>query len=327
MRRSLAVAAVIVPLALLLSACGGGSDPASSSGSASQNASASGPAANSELLDGVKITAGETGKVPTVEFPKPLNITKTAMKLINQGDGEAVAAGQQVVLRSVALKAEDGSALGDNYAEKTGTTLLLDDQFKSQAALPYSIFVGAKIGADIAYGLPAQPASQGAQASPSALVVYHIESAQAAPPLPTLAPADEVKQLDSAGKLPAVAFDDKGLPSITIPAVDPPSNLVVKVLKEGTGEVLKSTDSANVDYSGWTWSDSKQFDSNYGKGSPFKVDLSGGVIKGWLMGLVDQKVGSTVLLTIPAALAYGDDASSGKPAGTLVFVVNIQAKA
>ena len=65
----------------------------------------------------------------------------------------------------------------------------------------------------------------------------------------------------------------------------------------------------------------------HGKGSPFKVTLSGGVIKGWLMSLVDQKVGSTVMLVIPAALGYGDNPSGGQPGGTLVFVVNIQAKA
>jgi peptidylprolyl isomerase len=52
-----------------------------------------------------------------------------------------------------------------------------------------------------------------------------------------------------------------------------------------------------------------------------------GVIKGWTLGLTDQKVGSKVLLTIPTDLAYGKNAAAeGKPAGPLVFVVEIKAK-
>lgn len=326
MRRSMAVAAAIVPLALLLSGCNGSSDPASSS--ASSSASESVPAANAELLASVKVTPGGAGKAPTVDFQKPLSIPNTAMKLVTQGDGETVAAGQEVTLRSAAYNAQDGSVLGENFSQAAGSVFLVDDSFKSQNPLPYSVIVGAKVGAYMAFGVPAQPAAQGATAQPASLAVYLIESTKTPPPLPTLATPEESKQLDSDGKLPTATFDDKGVPSIQVPAVDPPANLVVKVLKEGTGEVLKSTDSANVEYSGWKWTDpSTPFDSNYGKGSPFKVDLSGGVIKGWLMGLVDQKVGSTVMLMIPAALGYGDNPSGGQPGGALVFVVNIQAKA
>lgn len=321
MRRSLAVAAAIIPLTLLLSACGGNNDQATSSSSASSSEAVS---ANSQLLDSVKVTAGEAGKAATVDFAKPLSIPKPAMKVVTQGSGDVVTAGQQITLRSVALSAQDGSALGDNYKDPKGFVQLLDDEFKGSAPMPYSIFVGAKVGSQIAYGIPAQAASQTAQAAPAAVVVYLVEAAQAPPALAT---PDEVKQLDSAGKLPAVTFDDKGLPSVQIPAVDPPVNLVAKVLKEGTGDVLTSKDSANVEYTGWSWSDSKQFDSNYGKGSPFKVNLSTGVIKGWLQGLVNQKVGSTVMLVIPATLAYGDNPGEGKPAGTLVFVINIASKA
>ncbi|MEO5994568.1 MAG: FKBP-type peptidyl-prolyl cis-trans isomerase [Arthrobacter sp.] len=43
--------------------------------------------------------------------------------------------------------------------------------------------------------------------------------------------------------------------------------------------------------------------------------------------MTDQKVGSKLLLTIPEDLAYGKTAAAqGKPAGPLVFVVEIKAK-
>lgn len=279
-------------------------------------------------MDSVKITPGADGKAPTVDFAKPLAIPQIAMKLVTQGSGETVTAGQEVTLRSAAYSAADGSTTGENFSQAAGAAFLMDDSFKAQNALPYNVIVGAKVGAYLAFGAPEQPAAQGAPAQPATVVVYYIESAKTPPPLPTLASPEESKQLDSEGKLPSATFDDKGVPSIQVPAVDPPANLVVKVLKEGTGDVLTSSDSANVEYTGWKWTDPSQpFDSNYGKGSPFKVSLSGGVIKGWLMGLVDQKVGSTVMLVIPAALGYGENPSGGQPGGTLVFVVNIQAKA
>ena len=65
------------------------------------------------------------------------------------------------------------------------------------------------------------------------------------------------------------------------------------------------------------------FDSSYETGQPATFGL-GQVITGWTKGLAGQKVGSTVLLTIPASMAYGDDGSTGGPTGTLVFVVDIK---
>jgi len=49
------------------------------------------------------------------------------------------------------------------------------------------------------------------------------------------------------------------------------------------------------------------------------------VIAGWDQGLVGVKIGSRVQLDIPSNLAYGDDASSGNPTGTLRFVVDVLA--
>ena len=92
-----------------------------------------------------------------------------------------------------------------------------------------------------------------------------------------------------------------------------------------SSEDVKAKDTISAFYTGWTW-DGKSFDSAYERGSASEFPLNG-VIQGWTLGLTGQKVGSTVLLTIPASMAYGENAAAqGKPAGPLVFVVKIESK-
>lgn len=106
---------------------------------------------------------------------------------------------------------------------------------------------------------------------------------------------------------------------------DKVEDLSVEILKEGSGEKIKSTDSIEVSYFGWT-SDGKIFDSSKkkdAKDEPISFALSG-VITGWSEGLTGVKVGSTVRLTIPADKAYGVMGSGIIPANApLEFIVQI----
>lgn len=102
--------------------------------------------------------------------------------------------------------------------------------------------------------------------------------------------------------------------------------LKTEVIKEGTGDVIKATDSINASYFGWT-SDGKIFDSSKKKDatedSPIAFSLSG-VISGWTEGLTGVKVGSVVRLIIPADKAYGTSRSGIIPANApLEFIVEI----
>jgi FKBP-type peptidyl-prolyl cis-trans isomerase FkpA/FKBP-type peptidyl-prolyl cis-trans isomerase FklB len=103
------------------------------------------------------------------------------------------------------------------------------------------------------------------------------------------------------------------------------TKLNVEVLTEGTGEVIKATDSINSSYFGWT-SDGKIFDSSKKKSTddtPITFPLSG-VIPGWTEGLTGVKVGSVVRLTIPSDKAYGAQGSGNIPADSpLEFIVEI----
>jgi peptidylprolyl isomerase len=100
------------------------------------------------------------------------------------------------------------------------------------------------------------------------------------------------------------------------------SGLVYKILTKGSGTANPSAASVvSVHYSGWT-KDGKMFDSSIARGAPARFPL-GNVIKGWTEGLQLMKQGDKARLWIPAALAYGENPAPGKPAGDLVFDVEL----
>lgn len=104
------------------------------------------------------------------------------------------------------------------------------------------------------------------------------------------------------------------------------TELGVRVLEEGDGEVVAETDTINASYFGWI-SDGRIFDSTNTKDAD-NASISfplNGVITGWTEGLTGQKVGSTVELTIPAEMAYGANANGIIPANApLKFIVIIE---
>ncbi len=104
------------------------------------------------------------------------------------------------------------------------------------------------------------------------------------------------------------------------------TELQVEVLKEGDGEVLDENSTISANYFGWT-SDGVIFDSTNldGEVSPAQFGLNE-VISGWTQGLSGIKAGSVVRLTIPSEMAYGDDESTGRPTGPLMFIVEVVEK-
>jgi len=115
-------------------------------------------------------------------------------------------------------------------------------------------------------------------------------------------------------------------PSVTIPDIPAPTELVKEDLEVGTGEEAVSGQKVKVHYVGVAWSDGQEFDSSWSRNSPFDFSLGASqVIQGWDQGVAGMKVGGRRRLTIPPAMGYGSRGAGGaiKPNETLVFVVDL----
>lgn len=115
-------------------------------------------------------------------------------------------------------------------------------------------------------------------------------------------------------------------PTVEIPEGEKPTELVSEDLVVGEGPAAEPGDKLSVQYVGVLYGNGKEFDSNWGSGTPFEVKLGAGqVIKGWDQGLEGMKVGGVRRLIIPPDLAYGE---AGSPPtipknATLVFQVEL----
>ncbi len=122
--------------------------------------------------------------------------------------------------------------------------------------------------------------------------------------------------------------------TVTLKAIPPPadvgtppsdatktaSGLASKVIAPGSGKDRPTpADFVTVNYTGWT-TDGKMFDSSIARGATATFRVSG-VIPGFSEGIQLMVPGEKRRLWIPEALAY--KAQPGKPAGTLVFDVEL----
>ena len=100
--------------------------------------------------------------------------------------------------------------------------------------------------------------------------------------------------------------------------------LVIDDLVVGTGATAAVGDAVTVNYVG-TLTNGTKFDSSYDRGQPYAFRIGAGqVIAGWDQGVPGMKVGGKRRLTIPPALAYGNQAYGPIPANlTLVFEIEL----
>ncbi len=307
-------------LAVTLSGCGG----ASSKGSSSSTSSAAGASGN--VLAGVTLSGGDAKTAPTVEIAKkPLKASAFETKVVKAGTGDTVTDKDVVTVQYSLVNATTGAKIDSNWGTPTGFDLS-DTQLL--AGLRKSL-IGTKIGAEMLSAMP--PADQfGPQGGSSQLnikaddtlvMVYDVVKKISV--LPHAEGTDQ--KLDPA--LPKVTWNDGKAATITMPKSDPPTKLVVKQLITGTGEKVKTGQTAVVTYTGALWRNGKNFDSSFDHSGKFEFSVGGKqVISGWDKGVLDQPVGSRLLLIVPPDEGYGKAGSGDiKGTDTLVFVVDILA--
>jgi peptidylprolyl isomerase len=115
-------------------------------------------------------------------------------------------------------------------------------------------------------------------------------------------------------------------PVVTVPAGDPPADLLMEDVVVGTGNEAKAGANVEVHYVGVAWSTQREFDASWNRGDTFEFRLGAGqVISGWDQGVAGMKVGGRRILTIPPHMGYGNQGAGGviKGGETLIFVVDL----
>ena len=315
------VAAVGVSAALLLSGCSGSGDDKtptstpSSTSTSSESPSADSSAADLATLKSVKVE-GKAGEAPTVTFDKGLTVSANVAYVETPGTGAEIGDGMLVKFNNAIYSGATGEQAQETYS--TTPTALYFTESSIDPALADAL-KGEKVGARVLFASPSTDQSTG-----EATTYVYVLDIVSADKIPTRA---EGKAVTPEKGLPTVTLADNGAPSVSIPqGYTAPKDLVVQTLIEGDGPKVAEGGSVVANYTGWTL-DGTQFDSSWDRGAPTTFSLTG-VIKGWTDGLAGVKVGSQVLLVIPAEQAYGANPPEGSniPADApLVFVVDVLA--
>lgn len=324
-RRSFLVAGLVVGLVAALTGCSG-----SSSTSTSSTATASATATAEPLTcvsagsasKAVTVT-GAFGKAPTVKFKKPLSTTATQKSVAIAGSGAKVTSGKSVSIAYTMLNARSGKKIAAAGYSGDSLTFAVESSSSYLRGLlltAYCSKVGSRVVAVIppgdAFGSSGQ-STYGIKATDSIVLVIDVQRI-----VPTKANGT-AKSLPSG--YPKVTLASNGQPTVSIPSTKAPTSLKFALSKVGTGDTVKASDTVTVQYQGVIWRTGGVFDQSWGKTGPTSFKLSG-VVKGFRLALVGQKVGSQVVAIIPPSYGYGSSGQSSagiKGTDTMVFVVDI----
>lgn len=308
------LAAVAAAAALTLTACG--SD-------APESSTASG-------LDEVTVTdAADDATTPEVGFePGSVTAEESEARVITAGDGAELGGTELLSFDYAIFSGATAEEVSSSYPTEPVGLDLSDD-----SVLPglTSSLTGQTIGSRVLIALPPEDAfgeegnsELGIEGDETVLFLIDILSAITPLPEASGTPVEPV-----AG-LPTVEVTAGEPATFTIPeGFEDPDSTVVQPLIEGEGPEVAAGQTVRVAYTGATTRDGNVFDSSANSPTGFaEFGIGvGQVIQGWDTGLVGQKVGSRVLLVIPAAEGYGEEGSPPDIQGgdTLVFVVDILA--
>lgn len=274
-----------------------------------------------EQVEAVTVSANY-GEAPTVSFPSPLTAESIQSRVIVEGSGPVYTGRNLVQFEFSGYNGGTGSLLGQTeFSDVAPPT-----EFFRPDAVPNfcAALAGAKEGSRVVAIIPPTQAHDG-QGIPalgvgptdSFIFVFDLKKVY-------LEKATGSSVAPESG-IPAVVTTPDGIPGVTIPNTEPPTELRITQLVRGSGEVVELGQLVTMHYSGFLWDNSEKFDSSWDAGRPAQFELQeGGLIAGFLAAVVGQTVGSQVIAIIPADQGYGDAGSGLIPPGaTLVFVIDI----
>lgn len=247
--------------------------------------------------------SGPAGAPPELEYPTPYGVVRPGSRTVRPGSGDPVVEGGPLLLNLYAEDGRDRSVIQSTYLDAPSWFTMTEDALGTNL---YDSLRGQRVGARVLV----------VEENDGVPVVLVVDV------LPTRASGAKVKPRKG---LPTVQRDESGAPYIRVPSSErPPSDLEVQPLVRGTGKQVQIGQVITLRFTGVRWSDGKVFDTVWQPGmAPQSVTIGiGQLIDGWDEGLLEQTVGSQVLLVVPPHLGFGGTGSEMADE-TLVYVVDI----
>lgn len=273
-----------------------------------------GEASNAVAVD------GGFGSTPVIAFDAPLSAASTQRTVLVEGEGDAAVNGDTLVFEYSLYNGETGDEIETTgFGGATPATFTVDTESEQFVGISQALACSTP-GSRLAIVVP--PADgfgeEGVPAlsltgSESLVFIIDVLEIQAAPePVTPEEWTSDVPEVDLSVTPPVV----------TLPAAGAPAALSLAVLEQGDGDVVGDDATVLVDYQGTSWQTGEIFDQSFGA-SPATFPVTG-VIQGFAAGLIGQQVGTTLLVSIPAELAYGPDPEAHPLGGQdLLFLVTI----
>lgn len=291
-------AALVIATAVALTGCSS-SDPSPSVSGAQGRVS------------DIRVTTSDT-RAPALEWFSGLVFDRAESQVLWQGDGEFLVDGQPLLIDIYIQSLENGRVLENTYDSLPRSFILAPELLGDDLFL---LLRKQRVGSRV---LSVAPPTEGFEGETTIAIVIDV--------LPDQAVGTKVAAPDH---LPAVTNSPSGEPTVVLR--DPtmlPADLSVTTLIRGEGEQVQSNSFVLVQYKvvytadgsddGVSWLAGDVFDSTWpAEKAPYALRMGAGeTLRALEEGLIDQTVGSQVMIIAPESWGY-----PGK--GTLVFVVDI----
>ncbi|MCP2266756.1 FKBP-type peptidyl-prolyl cis-trans isomerase [Promicromonospora thailandica] len=262
-----------------------------------------GPQPTSSVSQAPLQVTGVGGAPPTLDYEKPFAVVRPASQTVWPGTGDLLERDDPVLLNLYAEDGRDGTELQNTFRTAPVAYTMTEPDLGNDL---YDLLEGERVGARLSL-------VEEEDGVPVLLVVDVLPARASGTPA------------EPAGRdLPQVRLDDTGAPTVRIPRADPPSGLVVHPLIRGTGSQVRPGQIVTVEFTAVRWSDGTVVDTTWSEGAPpqsAEIGI-GKLVQGWDEGLVEQTVGSQVLLVVPPDQGYANT-TSGLAGETMVYVVDI----
>lgn len=268
--------------------------------------------------DAVKVT-GDFGSKPEVTIDAPTEAEKTERTVVIKGDGDTAVAGDTVNVEFTLFNGTTGDELTSTEYGETPTTAFPVDEEQFLVGIVKTMEC-SQVGSRVVGVIPPDDSFGGAGSADLGVaadedIVFVVDIVSIEPPVEPLEPKAWTENVPEVDLTPDI-------PVVTLPSTDASPDYLLKVLEEGDGATVAAGDTVQLNYQGTSWQTGEIFDQSFGREpASFSTDQ---VIEGFGSALIGQKVGTTLIVSIPPEYAYGTDPEAAELGGqTLVFLIEI----